>query len=71
MPLKIGRCYGGELTVCSVDCMVSSVVVFFSSEGSQGELIVYQWSVVHRSSLTLSNLYISEASWPILIKFYV
>ena len=41
-------------------------------------LIVYQWSVfrrtssvVRRPSSTLSNLNISEASWPILITFYV
>ena len=38
--------------------------VFFS-------LIVYQWSVIRQSSSTPSNLNtcISEASWPILIKF--
>ena len=35
------------------------------------QLIVYQWSVIRQSSATLSNLNISEASWPILIKFYV
>ena len=44
------------------------------AEVSQGELIVYQWSAVRRrrpSSSTLSNLNISEAGWPVLIKFYV
>ena len=51
MPLRIGCYYGGELTVCTLDCMVSSMDVVFSSEGSQGELIVYQWSVVHPSSI--------------------
>ena len=32
-------------------------------------LLVYQWSVVRPSSSTLSNLNISEASWPILSNF--
>ena len=34
------------------------------------KLIVYQWSVFRQSASTLSNLNISEACWPILIKFY-
>ena len=47
--------------------------IFSSPEpsGSQGELIVYPWSVVRRRSSTFSNIFSSETAWPIKAKFYV
>ena len=47
---------------------------FFSSpepSGSQGELIVYPWSVVRRRPYNFSNIFSSETAWPIKAKFYV
>ena len=45
--------------------------------GSQGELIVYQWSGVRRPSVRrrrrpqCSNIFFSETAWPIKATFYV
>ena len=40
--------------------------------GSQGELIVYLWSVIHLSvSSHFSNVFSSETAWPIRAKIYV
>ena len=49
-----------------------TLVIFSSPEplGSQGELIVYQWSGVRRRP-QCSNIFFSETAWPIKAKFYV
>ena len=51
-------------------------VIFSSPEplGSQGELIVYPWSGVRRTSVRrpqCSNIFFSETAWSIKAKFYV
>ena len=59
---------------------IISVSNFISSPeplGSQGELIVYQWSGVRRPSVRrrrrpqCSNIFFSKTAWPIKAKFYV
>ena len=59
--------------------LIMLALVFSSPEplGSQGELIVYQWSGVRRPSVRrrrrpqCSNIFFSETAWPIKAKFYV
>ena len=68
--MKIGFLMWFSVSVCQ--CAMH-VVVFFSSPEpkAQGELIV--WDSSRRPSVrasTLSNMNISETSWPLVIKFH-
>ena len=70
---------GGEHT--SKLKMVMTLFLAHLSRRLVGELIVYPWSGVRPSSVvrrpssssssTISNMYISAASWPITTKFYL
>ena len=60
------------------ETFTAMLLVFSSPEpsGSQGELIVYLWSGVRRTSSSIvrphfSNIFSSETAWPIKAKFYV
>ena len=58
-------------------CVFSTVFSSPEPLGSQGELIVYPWSVVRpsvrrrRRRPQCSNIFFSETAWPIKAKFYV